>query len=121
MTAIAADAQTIEPSGDRRAGVSAEYRGPERRQDYMQWRAHVNERLDAGAEKMDRLQVGLEENTRTTNAVQSNTQEAVDLLNSFKGAFVVLEKIGKLARPLGYITMLGAAIVSFWAALKGSK
>lgn len=83
------------------------------------WRAKVDRRLDDGAETMRGLREDLAENTAATRKVQADTSELVELLKSFKGAFTVLEKLGKLARPLGYIAMAASALVGFWAALKG--
>ncbi len=91
----------------------------DRREEYAQWRAKVDERLNDGSATMRKLSAELKANTETTNQVQANTSEVVDLLRSFQGAFRVLAMIGKLAKPLGYIAMACSAILAFWAALKG--
>jgi hypothetical protein len=91
----------------------------ERRRHDNEWRTEVDRRLNDGAETMQGLRDDLAENTRATKKIQSDTSELVELLKSFKGAFAVLEKLGKLARPLGYIAMAASAFVGFWAALKG--
>ena len=96
-----------------------EYTGPERRQDHIIWRTGVDLRLDHGAKKMRDLQSSLAENTAMTAKVQADTGELVALLQSFKGAFDVLEKLGKLAKPLGYIAMALGAVVTLLAAVKG--
>ena len=36
-----------------------------------------------------------------------------------KGAFKVLNWVGKVAKPLAAIVMLGGACVGFWTAIKG--
>lgn len=102
---------------ERRSGDASGYNGPERRQDYMQWRANVNQRLNEGAETMRQLRADIADNTETTRRIQTDTSELVELLRSFKGAFSVLEKLGKLAKPLGYIAMAASAMVGLWAAL----
>jgi len=104
---------------DRRSGDAGSYSGPERRHDYLKWRANVDRRLEEGSATMKQLSADIAENTATTKQVQTDTSELVELLRSFKGAFSVLEKLGKLAKPLGYIAMAASAIVGFWAALKG--
>jgi hypothetical protein len=95
------------------------YQGPERRLEMREWRSHVDARLNAGSITMQALQTELEKNTQTTERVETNTGELVGLLQSFKGAFVVLEKLGKLAKPLSYIAMLGSSVYGLLSVLKG--
>ncbi len=95
------------------------YPGPERRSEYIQWRADVDRRLNDGADTMRGLRADIAANTTLTRSVQANTQDLVALLESFKGAFRVLEMLGKAARPLGYIVALAAAFLSALAAIKG--
>ncbi len=91
----------------------------DRREDHAEWRAKVDQRLDDGSATMRKLSAELKANTETTNQVKTNTSEVVDLLRSFQGAFRVLNMIGKLAKPLGYIAMAGSALLALWAAIKG--
>lgn len=95
------------------------YEGPERRQDYSHWRETVDQRLDDGADTMKGLRADIAENTATTKQVQADTTELVALLTSFKGAFNVLEILGKLAKPLGYIVALVGAVLGLVAVVKG--
>lgn len=95
------------------------YQGPERRQDHIEWRSAVDQRLDAGAQKMRDLRTELAENTLVTQRVEVNTAELVELLGSFKGAMAVLTMLGKLARPLAYIAMAIGAVLTLIAAAKG--
>lgn len=105
----------------------SDYQGSDRRvDDRDEWRKHVDKCLGDGAETMRQLRADVAENTRQTHATHlqaqatnANTSEVVDLLNSFKGAFKVLESLGKLARPLGFIAAAVAAFVGLWAAIKG--
>lgn len=60
----------------------------------------------------------LADNTATTRRVESNTADLIELFQSFRGAFKVFEYIGKLAKPLGAIVALLAAIAGLWTALK---
>ena len=91
----------------------------DRREDHAEWRANVDKRLDDGAATMRKLREDLKANTDTTNLVQTNTSEVVDLLRSFQGAFKVFTLIGKAAKPLSYIAMACTAVLGFWTALKG--
>lgn len=109
------------------------YTGPERRNEFRLWRDSVDQRLDSGNHTMKGLRLDLDANTQATNAlkaemdantkainaVKADTSEVVDLLHSFKGAFKVFDLVGKLAKPLGAIIMLGVAIAGFFTALKG--
>ena len=58
-------------------------------------------------------------NTKTTEDVQTNTSELVSLLQSFKGAFVVFDMLGKAAKPLSYIAMCCSALWALFTAVKG--
>lgn len=75
-------------------------------------------RMDIGDERMDRIELELAANTVATKEVASNTAELVGILNALKGAFKVIEFIGKLAKPLGYIVALGVAMSAVWTAAK---
>lgn len=78
----------------------------------------LTQRLDAGDARMTRIELELAENTAATREVAGNTSELVAILTALKGAFKVLEFVGKLARPLGYIVALGAAIAGVWTAAR---
>lgn len=95
------------------------YPGPERRAEYVQWRADVDRRLNDGAETMRGLRADIAANTAVTQSVQTNTQDLVTLMESFKGAFRVLEMLGKLAKPLGYIVALVGGVLALLAVVKG--
>lgn len=73
-----------------------------------------------------RLRVGelekkVDESTAALKRVESNTNDLVDVLAAAQGAFKVLNWIGKLARPLGYIAMAVGAIAAAWTAIKGAR
>lgn len=87
--------------------------------DRADWRALVDQRLDDGAATMKQMKADLKANTDATNAVKEDTVELIGLLKSFQGAMKVLDMLGKLARPLSYIIMLGTAAYSLVSILKG--
>lgn len=66
----------------------------------------------------EQLRNALAENTAATRRVESNTSELIDMFVSWKGAFKVFDQIGKLAKPLGAIFLLGSAVIGFWQAIK---
>lgn len=97
----------------------------EKRLEEDTWRTLVDQRLNAGALATQTLQTGLDANTaatekiqQTVSEVQANTSELVYLLNSFKGAFYVLDKLGKLAKPIGYIVAVVTGIIALISAVK---
>ena len=65
----------------------------------------IYERLIAVESKVDRI--------------DKNTAEVVELFTAAKGAFTVLELLGKLAKPLMWIGGLMTAIGIIWQNWKG--
>lgn len=81
----------------------------------------IMERLDACDTRMGRLEEGQEQNTRATENMARDVAMLVDFLTAMRGAFKVLNWVGKIAKPMGYIVALATAVISFWVALKGGK
>ena len=81
--------------------------------------AAIHARLDEGEERMARIERNLAANTAATARVEANTTDLIGLFETFKGGFKALEGLGKIAKPVGAIVGLGAALVSLWAAFKG--
>lgn len=72
---------------------------------------HVHDRLS-------KVEVGLAENTKLTKDVQTSVSDLVDVLNALRGAFKVLEALGKIAKPVGYVA---ASIAAVWGAVLAIK
>ncbi len=53
-----------------------------------------------------------------TNQLLAETTELLEMLRAAKGAWQVLEFVGKLAKPVGAVVALAAAVVTFWSSLK---
>ena len=101
-------------------------RTPEEFKDY------VAKELRAGDKRMDEIvktvaaiqleqasaKVLLAENTATIQEIKTDTAEMLAVFKSWQGAMKVMDMIGKLAKPLGYIVGLGASIAAFWTAMK---
>ena len=93
---------------------------------------YVAHALRAGDRRMDEIvktvaaiqveqasaKVLLAENTATIQEIKTDTAEMLAVFKSWQGAMKVMEMIGKLAKPLGYIVGLGASIAAFWNAMK---
>lgn len=97
------------------------YTGPERRRSVRDWQesverrfSEVDRRFSEGSETMQSLADGLAENTAATKRTESNTAELVSMFLAWKGALKVLDMIGSLAKPMGYIVMCASAI---WGAI----
>lgn len=84
-------------------------------------RQQINERLDKGSERMAAIERDLK---AVTQELQERNQQMAELLEFFtamKGAFKVLNWVGKVSKPLAYIVMLGGACVGFWTAVKAGE
>ena len=57
-------------------------------------------------------------NAATIEQIKTDTAEMLGVFESWKGAMKVMEMLGKLAKPLGYIVGFGASVAAFWAAMK---
>ena len=89
-------------------------------------RQQINERFDKGSERMAAIERDLKAATQGLHEerqeLHERNQQMADLLEFFtamKGAFKVLNWVGKVAKPLAAIVMLGGACVGFWTAIKG--
>lgn len=96
------------------------------------WKDYVAKELRSGESRMNgftedistikaeqsEMRKELAANSEATARVEANTAEMLDVFESWKGAMRVLESVGKLAKPLGYIIGLGAAIAGLWTAIK---
>ncbi|MGU3628004.1 hypothetical protein [Comamonas sp. C24C] len=86
----------------------------------------VNKRFNQGSERMAAIERDLKAATQGLHEVRQElhqrNQQMADLLEFFtamKGAFKVFNWVGKVAKPLAAIVMLGGACVAFWTAVKG--
>ena len=79
----------------------------------------VRERLDRDKKRLDRLEDELTKNTQLTQKVVTQTAEPIEFFAAMKGAFKVLNWLGKLAKPMAAIAALGVALAGLWASAKG--
>ncbi len=93
---------------------------------------YVANELRAGDRRMDEIvktvsqiqteqalaKVLLAANTETIAQIKTDTAEMLGVFESWKGAMKVMEMIGKLARPIGYIVGLLASVAALWAGIK---
>lgn len=93
----------------------AHYIGPERRIDHVT-RAikDIHSRLQDGDERMDTLEIAVNDNTTLTQTVKDDTAEIVEAFKSLTGAIKTLDAIGKIAKPLASVISLAGAVVAGW-------
>jgi hypothetical protein len=78
----------------------------------------LSERVGNLEEGFGTFKTELADNTAATKRIEANTSDLVEAFANLKGAFKVLNWIGKFARPLGYIVGFIAAVASLWTAYK---
>jgi hypothetical protein len=83
-----------------------------------QWRDLVEQRFVDGTQRMGRIEASLKENTTSTKNVEANTGELVEAFKNLQAALKVLNWLGNMVKPLGYIAAFCAAVVSLWVAFK---
>ena len=80
--------------------------------------AGLAESLAANTAATTRIEIAVEANRVTAAAavlaVTTSNAEMLGFFNNMKGAFKVFDMVGKLAKPLGYIVGLMAAIAGLW-------
>lgn len=68
--------------------------------------------------KNEELSQRLDENTQETRLIREDTSKLVLILESWHGAIRVLEGIGRIFRPLGYIALFCSGVAGAVAAIK---
>lgn len=71
-------------------------------------------------DRVDDMDRRLQINTESTQRVEANTAELVAAFRNLKGFFSVLDYLGKLAKPLGWVLAAGTAAVLFWDRFKAA-
>jgi hypothetical protein len=98
------------------------YDGPERRlmteHRITALEVEMDNQLKAGADRMDKIETDLKTNNEATTRIEANTTEMLEFFNSVRGAFRVLDMLGKLAKPLAYILMVLGSLVGLWFTFK---
>ena len=75
-------------------------------------------RMDTLTAEVAALKAKMDEHGQQITAIKTDTAEMLAVFQSWQGAMKVIEMIGKLAKPLGYIVGFGASVAAFWAAMK---
>lgn len=71
--------------------------------------------------RVDNLVDELARNTEVTEVVKNSTADLVELFTNARGAFKALEGLGKIARPLMWISGFVGSALTAWAAWKSHR
>lgn len=61
----------------------------------------------------------IEEITKRLDKIEAGTSEMVEMFAALQGGFRVLQMIGHLAKPLGYVAATLTAVAVAWNRFKG--
>ncbi|WP_368648951.1 hypothetical protein ABRY95_12280 [Castellaniella ginsengisoli] len=61
----------------------------------------------------------LEAITARLDRIEASTGEMIEMFTALQGGFRVLQMIGRLAKPIGYIAAACTAVAVTWTKLKG--
>jgi len=88
----------------------------------------MQDQIDQITTRLDALETQQREHLALSQSVEAlakstaeNTKEVVDLMAAFRGAFIVMNFIGKAAKPVLWITGTMAAIAVLWAEFRGFR
>ncbi len=79
----------------------------------------VNERFDKGSERMAAIERELGKTRQELGELKQQLADLLEFFTAMKGAFKVLNWLGKLARPTAAIVALGVALAAAWNAARG--
>lgn len=75
-----------------------------------EWRAFVVRKLNEGTQRMDEMQGEVHRSRQVSEQVLNSTSHVVAAFDAAAGAFKVLEWLGKIAKPLLFITGLASGL-----------
>ena len=85
----------------------------------------INARFDKGSQRMADIERDLStanaELTATRNELRTQLADLLEFFEAMRGAFKVLNWLGKLAKPAAAIVGLGAACITAWSAWRGVR
>lgn len=84
-------------------------------------RQQINQRFDKGSERMAAIESELGKTRQELHELKQQLADLLEFFGAMKGAFKVLNWMGKLARPAGAIVGFGAACVTAWSAWRGLR
>lgn len=82
---------------------------------------HVNQRFSEGSQRMAGIERELAAERRELQELKVQLADLLDFFNAMRGAFKVLNWVGKVAKPVAAIVSLGAAMGAAYAAWRGVR
>lgn len=79
----------------------------------------INDRFDKGSERMATIERDLGAEAQELRELKAQLADLLEFFAAMKGAFKVLNWLGKLAKPTAAIVALGVALAGAWNAAKG--
>lgn len=80
-----------------------------------------NQRFSQGSERMAGIERDLLAERRELQELKVQLGDLLDFFNAMRGAFKVLNWVGKVAKPVAAIVSLGAAMGAAYAAWRGVR
>ena len=81
----------------------------------------INQRFGQGSERMAAIERALAAERRELQELKGQLSDLLDFFNAMRGAFKVLNWVGKVAKPVAAIISLGAALGAAYAAWRGVR
>lgn len=81
----------------------------------------INQKFDNGSARMAGIERELTATRKELHELKQQLQDLLDFFEAMRGAFKVLNWLGKLAKPTAAIVGLGAACVTAWSAWRGVR
>jgi hypothetical protein len=81
----------------------------------------INQRFGQGSERMAAIERALAAERRELQELKGQLSDLLDFFNAMRGAFKVLNWVGKVAKPVAAIVSLGAAVGAAYAAWRGVR
>lgn len=86
-----------------------------------EWKKSLGDRLTRQDELLESLNERMEAQEMATDRLCTDTSELLVFFRNMVGAFNVFNMVGKLAKPLGAIAAMVAAVGSVWFTFWGRK
>lgn len=81
----------------------------------------INQKFDNGSTRMAGIERELTATRKELHELKQQLQDLLEFFEAMRGAFKVLNWLGKLAKPTAAIVGLGAACVTAWSAWRGVR
>lgn len=81
----------------------------------------INQRFSQGSERMSGIERELAAERRELQELKQQLTDLLEFFTAMRGGFKVLEWLGKLAKPLAALVMLGTALYGAWVAARGGR